>query len=53
MRKERNLAINHAKVVEEQVISNMTVHQEIRVVEDKRIIMHQPVGIQMIERGCL
>jgi len=40
-------------VVEEQVTLNVTVHQEIRVLEGNKTIMHLPAGIQMIQRGCL
>ena len=40
-------------VVEEQVTLNVTVHQEIRVVEGNKTIMRLPAGIQMIQRGCL
>ena len=36
-----------------QVILNVTVHHEIRVVEDSKTIMCQPAEIQMIQRGCL
>ena len=35
-------------VVVGQVILNMTIHHEIRVVEDNKTIMRQPVEIQMI-----
>ena len=40
-------------VVEEQVTLNVTVHPKIRVVEDSIIIMRQPAGTQMIQKGCL
>ena len=40
-------------VVEEQVTLNVTVHQEIRVVEGNKTIMRLLAGIQMIQRGCL
>ena len=40
-------------VVVGQVILNVTVHHEIRVVEDSKTIMRQPAEIQMIQRGCL
>ena len=43
----------NVRVVVGQVILNVTVHHEIRVVEDSKTIMRQPAEIQMIQRGCL
>ena len=40
-------------VVVGQVILNVTVHHEIRVVEDSKTIMRQLAEIPMIQRGCL
>ena len=40
-------------LVVEQVTFKMTVHKEIRVVEDNRITMHQLAGIQIIQKHCL
>ena len=39
-------------LVVEQVTFKMTVHKEIRVVEDNRITMHRLARIQMIRKHC-
>ena len=39
-------------LVVEQVTFKMTVHKEIRVVEDNRITMHRLAGIQIIQKHC-
>ena len=49
----QRMITNNVGVVEEQVTLNVTVHPEIKVVEDNIIIMCQLVGTQMIQRGCL
>ena len=41
----------NVRVVEEQVTLNVTVHPKISVVEDSIIIMRQPTGTQMIQKG--
>ena len=42
----------NAGLVVEQVTFKMTVHKEIRVVEDNRITMHRLAGIQIIQKHC-
>ena len=49
----QRMITENAGVVVGQVILNVTVHHEIRVVEDSKTIMCQPAEIQMIQRGCL
>ena len=40
-------------LVVEQVTIKMTVHKEIRVVEDNIITMHRLAGVQIIQKHCL
>ena len=49
----RRMITENVGVVVGQVILNVTVHHEIRVVEDSKTIMRQPAEIQMIQRGYL
>ena len=49
----QRMIIENVGVVVGQVILNVTVHHEIRVVEDSKTIMRQPAEIQMIQKGCL